>query len=76
MSLFEQFGNGPQQMNPQEAMKQLQANPAAVLRQRGISVPEGMTNPQQILNHLLQSGQLTNPRLQALGQLAMNLFKR
>ena len=78
MSIFESLGNAqkPQAVNPQQAMQMLKSNPAQELKRAGYSIPAGMNNPTQILQHLLQSGQLTNPRLNALGQMAMNLFKR
>lgn len=76
MSLFDALGGNRVQENPQQMMQKLQQNPAAVLKQKGYNIPDGMSNPQTILNHLLQTGQLTNSRLQALGQVAMNLFRR
>lgn len=74
MSLFDRLGGQPRQMNPQQMLQQLQRDPVSILRQRGISVPDGMTNPQQIINHLLQTNQINNPRLQALNQMAFRLF--
>ena len=63
MSLFDQLGDG-QQMSPQQAVQQIKSDPAAFLRQRGLNVPAGMNNPQQIIQHLVQSGQIPNARLQ------------
>lgn len=63
MSLFNQLGNQPNMMN------QLRANPAAILKQRGLNIPDGMTDPQQIINHLLQTGQINNSRLQMAQQM-------
>lgn len=63
MSLFNQLGNQPNMMN------QLRANPAAMLKQRGLNIPDGMTDPQQIINHLLQTGQINNSRLQMAQQM-------
>jgi hypothetical protein len=63
MSLFNQLGNQPNMMN------QLRANPAAMLKQRGLNIPEGMNDPQQIINHLLQTGQINNSRLQMAQQM-------
>lgn len=59
MSLFENLAQ-----NPMQLMNQLRANPAALLRQRGLNVPDGMNDPQAIINHLLQTGQISNSRLQ------------
>ena len=62
MSIFDSLGQ--QQMNPMQMMSQLRNNPAAMLKQRGLNVPAGMNNPQQIIQHLLNSGQITNSKLQ------------
>ena len=71
MSLFDQLQGGPRapQINPQQMLQQLRADPAGTLRQRGLNIPEGMTNPQQIIQHLVQSGQVSNPRLQQAMQM-------
>lgn len=62
MSIFNSLGGGNQQqatqITPQQAMSQLQADPVGVFRNLGINIPAGMNNPQQITQHLLQSGQL------------------
>ena len=68
MSIYDSLGNARSnasnvQPNAQAALQQLKANPAAALKQRGLNVPNGMTNPQQIINHLVQSGQLPQNRL-------------
>lgn len=67
MSIFESLGQ--QQMNPQQVMQQLRSNPAAMLKQRGLNIPAGMTNPQQIVQHLVNSGQIPNARLQQVMQM-------
>lgn len=67
MSIFDSLGQ--QQMNPMQMMNQLRSNPSAVLKQRGLNVPDGMTNPQQIVQHLLNSGQISNSRLQSVMQM-------
>ncbi|MBO7669842.1 MAG: hypothetical protein J6S60_04555 [Oscillospiraceae bacterium] len=72
MSLFDSLG---QQTNPMQMMQQLRSNPAATLKQAGMNVPDGMTDPQQIVNHLLQSGQISNSRLQ-MAQRMMGMMRR
>ena len=69
MSLFDSLGHGQQQMTPQAVLQQMRANPAGVLKQAGFNVPQGMTNPQQIINHLVQSGQVPQGRLQQVMQM-------
>lgn len=62
MSLFDQLGK-QQQMNPAQALQQIKANPAQVLKGRGINIPAGMNNPQQIIQYLVQSGQMPQNRV-------------
>lgn len=79
MSIFESLGHGCQkqreQVSPQDAMQQLKDHPAATLKQAGLSIPDGMTDPSQILQHLMQSGQISNPRLQ-MAQRMMGMLGR
>lgn len=63
MSIFDSLENGNQQqgrkITPQQALSQLQGDPSGTLRQCGLNIPSGMNNPQQIVQHLMQSGQLS-----------------
>lgn len=79
MGIFDQLGqNGPQmaQMNPFQMIQQLRQNPATMLKRAGLSVPDGMNNPQQIINHLLQSGQVPQARYQQAMQMASRFGRR
>lgn len=78
MSLFDSLGGGKapqqgQQMNPMQALAQLQNDPVGTLKQAGLNIPAGMNNPQQIVQHLLQSGQVPQSRftqaMQMMGQM-------
>ena len=52
-------------MNMQEALRQLQNNPAEFFRQAGVNVPqEIMNDPQKMAMHLINSGKVSNPVLQ------------
>lgn len=56
----------------------LKNNPMAMLSQRGLNVPDGMgNNPQQIVNHLIQSGQVSqntlNQAMQTASQMGIKL---
>lgn len=64
MSLFDSLGSQPQQqtMNLMQRLQELKQNPVSVLRQAGLNVPDGMYNPQQIIQHLIQSGQVPQNR--------------
>lgn len=71
MSLFDSLGSQKQQafQNPAQALQQLRANPAETLKMAGINIPNGMTNPQQIIQHLIQSGQVPQNRLAQVMQM-------
>lgn len=68
MSLFDSM-NVPQMNRQQVTLQSLKSNPEQVLKQAGYNIPGGMHDAQQIINHLLQSGQVTNPRLQMAQQI-------
>ena len=69
MSLFDSLGGQQPMANPMQLVQQLRANPAAMLKQRGLNIPAGMNDPQQIIQHLVQSGQVPNARLQQAMQM-------
>lgn len=72
MSVFDSLNAQP---NQQQALSQLKANPQSVLAKAGLNIPNGMNDPQAIINHLLQSGQVSNPRLQ-MAQRMMGMMRR
>ena len=72
MGMFDKLGQKPQQPNPTQMLQQLRSNPVSVLKQAGYNIPEGMNNPQQMVNYLLQSGQVPQARYQQ----AMQMFNR
>lgn len=81
MSIFDSLGNQPKQQSrqritPQEAMQQLRADPAGTLKQAGFNVPEGMTDPRQIVNYLLQSSQVPQNRLTMAMQMMGRMARR
>jgi hypothetical protein len=59
--------------NPMQFLQQLKQNPVQFLLQRRMNIPANIANdPQAILNHLLQTGQVTqdavNRAYQQIGQ--------
>ena len=73
-SVFEALSGGkPQQvqpMNPMQMVQKIRSDPTGFLRQSGYNIPDGMNDPQQIISHLLQSGQVQPNRYrQVLGML-------
>ena len=60
-------GGGDGQMNMQEALRQLQSNPEAFIKQMGVNVPaEIMNNPQAMVMHLINTNQFGGPMLQRI----------
>lgn len=56
-----------QQMTMMDAMRQLQSNPAEMIKQAGYNVPDEIANnPQQAVMHLIQSGQVKGPMMQRI----------
>ena len=65
MSLFEKVGG--QQPNMQEQLRQLQSDPLGMARQAGYSIPQNLAgDPQAMVQHLIQTGQVSNPMLQRI----------
>lgn len=68
MSIFEKFQAQEAQIRltpeQQNDVASIQANPAAFLNARGYNIPDGMNDPRQITQYLLQNGQIGIPRLQ------------
>ena len=70
--LYQSFGAQavPTQQNPREQALSL-------LKQRGIQIPDGISgNPQAIIQHLMQSGQIPQGRLNMAQQMLSKLFRR
>lgn len=59
-----QPGQHPTEGEMRTEIGRIQADPGAYLQQRGFTIPQGMTDPRQITQHLLQSGQIGSGRLQ------------
>lgn len=59
MSIFDSLGSQKQQpITRDQAMKQIQADPRAVLSRCGLNLPDGISDPQQIVSYLFRSGQI------------------
>ena len=71
MSIFDKLQPGSvapaaqqgQQQDPRQLLQQLRQDPGATLKSAGLEVPAGMTDPQQMVQHLLNSGQVPQSRL-------------
>ena len=55
-------GNSPQQMSPMQMLQQLQRNPMQFIKQAGFTIPENLNNPNDIIQHLMNTGQISQQR--------------
>lgn len=59
--------NMSQTMNQNDMMNRLRSNSIEMTRQAGYEVPEELNgNPQAIVQHLLQTGQIRSPMMQRI----------
>ncbi|MBR5678026.1 MAG: hypothetical protein IKX20_07795 [Paludibacteraceae bacterium] len=58
-------------MNIFQMMSLFQQNPLSLLQKR-FNIPNGINNPQDILNHLIQSGQVTQDQVNQAQQMGQN----
>lgn len=56
--------------NPMMMLQQLKQNPMQFLMQRRFNMPQGVNDPQAILNHLLQTGQISQEQVNRAYQMA------
>lgn len=62
-------------MNMMQMLQQFKANPMQMLARRGINLPPGMNDPNDILNHLLQTGRVSQTQVNQAYQTAQ-MFRR
>ena len=62
-----------QQPSLRQAMQQLQANPIQILQQAGYQVPQNLSNPNDMIQHLMRSGQLTQAQYDQLYRAAQQI---
>ena len=71
MSIYDRL-NGRQP----DQMAQLRQNPIGMARQAGYNIPENLANdPKAMVQHLIQSGQISNPLLQRIMPMIQRLGK-
>ena len=59
--------------NMMQLLTQLKQNPLAMLQKAGFNVPGNFSNPQQIIQHLTQTGQINQNQLNQAQQMAQML---
>lgn len=62
-------------MNPMQMIQQLKANPIQFLQRAGLSVPSNLNDPNAIIQHLMNSGQISQQRYEQARQM-VSQFKR
>ena len=67
--LFNALG-GNQMGNMMQMLTQLKQNPMGMLQKAGFNVPMGLNGPQQIIQHLTQTGQINQAQLNQAQQMA------
>ena len=71
MSLFDKL-NG----HPQMSIQQLQQDPVGMAKQAGYNIPQNLANnPQAMVQHLIQTGQVSNPMLQKIMPMIQRMGK-
>ena len=69
------FGGNMPRVNPMQMLQQLRQNPVQMLRQAGLNVPDNLNDPNQIIQHLMNSGQISQQNYERARQMAAQ-FKR
>lgn len=57
------FFNAMTKNDPRRALESFRSNPVQALRNAGYNLPEGLNDPRQIIQHLMQSGQLSQTQV-------------
>ena len=65
--LFNALGGGNNMM---QMLTQLKQNPLALLQKAGFNLPANINSPQQIIQHLTQTGQINQNQLNQAQQMA------
>jgi len=63
------------QNNPMSMLNDIKNNPTQFLAKRGVNIPQGMNNPNDILNHLMKSGRVSQDQYNRAANMAQ-LFMR
>lgn len=61
--------------NPMAMLSQIKSNPVGFLTQRGLNIPQGMNNPNDIIQHLMRTGQVSQEQYNKAMSMAQ-MFKK
>lgn len=68
--LMNMFGGMGGMGNVMQMLGQLKQNPMALLQLAGMNVPGNITNPQEMIQHLMNSGQISQAQFDNARQMA------
>ena len=71
--LYQQMNGN--RMNPMQMLQQLKQNPVGFLRQAGVNIPANLNDPNAIIQHLLNSGQVSQQRYEQARRMAEQFRK-
>jgi hypothetical protein len=60
-------------MNPMQMIQQLKANPIQFLQRAGFNVPNNLNDPNAIIQHLMNSGQISQQKYEQARQMVAQL---
>lgn len=60
-------------MNPMQMIQQLKANPIQFLQRAGFNVPSNLNDPNAIIQHLMNSGQISQQNYERARQMVAQL---
>ena len=69
---FNALGMGGAGNNPLTLLNQLKGNPLALLNRAGYKIPANINSPQEILQYLMNSGQISQQQVNQAQQMAKN----
>lgn len=61
---------------PMDQLSQIKSNPLGFIRRAGYNIPEGIGSPQQMIQYLVQSGQIPQAKLNQAQSMANMFFRR
>ena len=61
---------GAPRMNPMQMLQQLRSNPMQFIQRAGFRVPQNLSDPNAIIQHLMQTGQVSQERYNQAFQMA------
>lgn len=62
-------------MNPMQMVQQLKANPIQFLQRAGFNVPDNLNDPNAIIQHLMNSGQISQQNYERARQMVAQFKK-